>query len=605
MKKVFVLSVQPEVGGPTFGRVMDPADIQKLQNFAHGHINQVVKDLLVAGAPGAEVAGFGATVASGLSVSVATGTAVDPLGISYESQDAASVATMAAAHVSLPRIDLIFATLEVDAAAETEFSAFRQLRTQAELEAGVDPYVPTQYSQPTELHTRTTIGVKTGVANASPTAPAVGDGEVALWQVHVAAGQTVLVNGDLTSVRVLMKSLYAVIQDVLALQALVTQGGLTEIVQDVVGAFIAASTSIVPTYNDAGNVESLALHSTYKDALDQATSANTASKLVKRDASGNFAAGPLLLNPTGPLVGGSSRQGVCAEGNAASEVEHVVMTLSPFPGSPAARFSIGNGFSQNSPRVRFYNSRGGAAGSDRVRFLNDEFGRWFFYGPFAILNDADGNSGSLSVAGAFTAGSKSFEIDHPGDPLNKDLRFASTESPNHGIESWGEVVLVAGSAVVNLDTAMGCSAGTFAALFVDSHVYLQNKTGYDAVKYTLAGNELTITCENGASTDTINWEIKGRRNDEMVKALPISDEDGRLIVEFAKLAPDESLMEAVTVITNAEEAAPDVVVEQVVPELVGTIGYPRHASLAPALGPAPTQEVTYQTNDMDGLEYVP
>jgi len=287
MKKVYVASVQPDPEGPAFGRVIDPNDIQKLQDFSHAHITQIVKDLLVAGAAGAQVAGFLATAAGGMNVSVATGSVVDQNGVSYDGPEAAFVVAIPAAHVALPRKDLIFATIAIDTAAESEFKPFRQLRTQAELEAGTDPYIPTQFDQPTELHTSATIGVRAGVANAVPVAPAAGANEVPLYEVSVAAGAAEIVGGNLTSVRVLMKSLFQAFLDIAALQAQISVGGLSEIVQDVVGAFVVASTSIVPTYNDAGNVESLALHSTYKSMLDDATDANTASKLVKRDASGH------------------------------------------------------------------------------------------------------------------------------------------------------------------------------------------------------------------------------------------------------------------------------------------------------------------------------
>lgn len=603
-KKVFILSVQPELDGPTFGRVMDPEAIQRLQDYAHAHVSQVVKNLLVAGAAGAQVAGFAATVAGGLEVSVATGTVVDANGISYESPDDASVVTMAAAHVSLPRIDLIYATLEVDASAEVENVSFRQLRTQAELEAGDDPYVPTQFSQPTELHTRATIGVKTGVANASPTAPAVGDGEVALWRVAVAAGQTVLIGGNLTSVRVLMKSLYSVIQDVLALQG--QMAVLPETVQDIVGTFLTnGDGSLTLAYNDGANSFSLVLAAAYKALLDGATSASTANTLVKRDSLGHFISGPLALNPPSLPIGGTSAPGVVAHGGVAPDIERVVASMASQLGNVSVKFSVETNSPQNSPRFRMYNTRGGSAGSDRLRFLNDEFGRSFFYGQLFVLVDSDGLGGSLNVAGALTAGSKSFEIDHPVDPLNKNLRFASTESPNHGIECWGQVILVAGSAVVDLDDAMGCSAGTFAALFDEPRVYLQNATGYDALKYTLVDETLTISCQNGASTATVNWKIKGRRKDELVKVLSNSDEDGILIVEYDKPEGDLDLLDPVTRVGKSDEAAPDEETEEVVTALIGTVGYPLHAHLAPSLGPVPIREVTIETHDPEDNIYVP
>jgi hypothetical protein len=216
MKKVYIASVQPDVDGPVFGRNLNPADFMKAQDFDHRHVEQITKDLLVAGAASAQVAGFAATLTAGLGVSIAKGDVVDQNGVCYETDqegDGPSVVAMAAAHVSLPRIDLIVATLSIDTPVLTEFESFRRLRTQAELDASLMAYPATQYETPTELHTRATIVVKTGVPNASPAAPVAGDGEAPLWRVHVAAGQVTLGGGDLTDVRPLMKSLYQVIAD--------------------------------------------------------------------------------------------------------------------------------------------------------------------------------------------------------------------------------------------------------------------------------------------------------------------------------------------------------------------------------------------------------
>jgi phage-related tail fiber protein len=63
----------------------------------------------------------------------------------------------------------------------------------------------------------------------------------------------------------------------------------TEAVQDVVGAFVANGGGITATYSDAGN--SLTLGST-------ATALNTASAIVARDGSGNFAAGTMTGTAT-------------------------------------------------------------------------------------------------------------------------------------------------------------------------------------------------------------------------------------------------------------------------------------------------------------------
>src|SRR6266481_5203949 len=107
-KKVFVVNVQPDPDGPTFGRVLDPNQMQLSQDFAHEHIEQITRDLLVAGANAAQVAGFLATLTAGLGVSIAAGAVVDENGHSYGLDDA-SVKVLAAADAVHPRIDLIYA----------------------------------------------------------------------------------------------------------------------------------------------------------------------------------------------------------------------------------------------------------------------------------------------------------------------------------------------------------------------------------------------------------------------------------------------------------------------------------------------------------------
>ncbi|WP_266036487.1 hypothetical protein, partial [Brucella intermedia] len=89
---------------------------------------------------------------------------------------------------------------------------------------------------------------------------------------------------------------------------------------------------------------------------------------------------------------------------------------------------------------------------------------------FDVVSGASGSTfsmthlGAMNVPGAFTAGSKSFLIDHPNDPYNKDLLFMATEAPKAGVEFWGTVRLVNGVAEVDIDAACNLSTGTFVAL---------------------------------------------------------------------------------------------------------------------------------------------
>lgn len=256
-EKVSVYSVQPEEDGPIFARAIDPLDTTALQTFAHSHTEQIVRDLLMASAPGALVAGFGATATGTLHVTLAHGTVVGVNGLSYDSGDDPFVVNLNPAHATQPRIDLIYATLEADAETDSSLVDTRRLRTTEELEAVPPVTYPTvEIDLPTRLLTRATIAVHTGTPNASPTAPAVGGGEVALWQVHVAATQTVLAGGDLTSVRALMTSLYTM--------------------------------------------------ATYKPLLDAATRNDTVSTLVKRDGSGDTRVNKLEVDAGVVFEGDSS-----------------------------------------------------------------------------------------------------------------------------------------------------------------------------------------------------------------------------------------------------------------------------------------------------------
>lgn len=290
MKKIFIQHLQPDPEGPVFGRVIEPDDLMALQDNAHDHVTRVVNDMLVAGAEATQVAGFGATVTDGLGVEIAAGNAIDDNGIHYQ-LDAAIEKILGAADPANPRIDLIYGTLSIDAEVELELRPHRRLRTQAELEAQLEPYPPTQFNVPTEKHTKLTVNVRAGVPAADPEAPALNAGEVPLWHVRVDAGGTELDAGDLTDVRNLVKSLYQVLQDVIALQGLVTQAGIREMVEDIVGAFASSPDgSLTVVYNDAGNAFTIVLAAAYKALLDGATSAATVSTLMKRDASGDVQA---------------------------------------------------------------------------------------------------------------------------------------------------------------------------------------------------------------------------------------------------------------------------------------------------------------------------
>ncbi|PQZ50597.1 hypothetical protein CQ052_15275 [Ochrobactrum sp. MYb15] len=146
---------------------------------------------------------------------------------------------------------------------------------------------------------------------------------------------------------------------------------------------------------------------------------------------------------------------------------------------------------------------------------------------------------SLAVVGALSKGSGTFLIDHPLDPLNKNLRHGFVESTEYVNIYRGMIDLVDGRMTVDIDAAFGMMDGTFAALNADVMVSsLQNQFGKDRVwvEAPADSGKFTIICEDPVSTATVAWVVTGRRKDAFVCSDldPNTDSDGRFIPEFDK-----------------------------------------------------------------------
>jgi hypothetical protein len=98
----------------------------------------------------------------------------------------------------------------------------------------------------------------------------------------------------------------------------------------------------------------------------------------------------------------------------------------------------------------------------------------------------------------------------------------------------GRVDLVAGTATVNIDEVSNMTEGTFVLLNRDIQSFTTNETGWSAVKSSVSGNLLTITAQDSESTDTISWMVIGERQDDKIKSLDMTDDNGNLIVEPLK-----------------------------------------------------------------------
>ena len=144
--------------------------------------------------------------------------------------------------------------------------------------------------------------------------------------------------------------------------------------------------------------------------------------------------------------------------------------------------------------------------------------------------------GNFQVSGSITKGSGSFRIDHPLESKKDthDFVHSFTEAPQADLIYRGTATLSSGTATVNIDTAAGMTNGTFVLLCGDVQCFTTNESNWDAVKGSVSGNTLTITCENASSTATVSWLVIGERKDKHMIDTEWTDSQGKVIVEPLK-----------------------------------------------------------------------
>ena len=193
-------------------------------------------------------------------------------------------------------------------------------------------------------------------------------------------------------------------------------------------------------------------------------------------------------------------------------------------------------------------------------------------------------TGNVNIIGEVTAGTKTFLIDHPVDPLNKTLRHVAIESPSNLVLWYGIKKLVAGKATVNLDAdcASPMIAGTYEALVNRGTVStLKVLQGTDpaavsfenVVSTNIIGNQFTIVSSNAASTKNVVWLVIGERKDPWVMAQPFTDANGSFIPEQLKVDPaPDALTDKIEITTD-----PTQVGESFEPaDVLGKKGYYRY-----------------------------
>ena len=151
----------------------------------------------------------------------------------------------------------------------------------------------------------------------------------------------------------------------------------------------------------------------------------------------------------------------------------------------------------------------------------------------AYFNDA---RDCYIYGGLGVGGTKSFKIDHPLES-KKDthsLVHSCVESPEINNLYRGKVDLVNGTAMINLDTVSHMTEGTFVVLNDNIQCFTTNESDWDAVKGSVNGNILTISCQNSSSNANVSWMIIAERKDNAIINSSTTDSNGKLIVEPLK-----------------------------------------------------------------------
>ena len=465
MNRLLVESVIfPDPGGPTYLRPADPTHIMLVQDFAHQHIEALARAALVGGATEPTVAGFGFTLMGGLNLTIAAGHAVDADGLSYEASDETEI-TLAPAHATQPRIDLVYALLTPNVETDNEFIFMKRQLTEEEAAQNPPPvYEPTQINVPTRLRNQAVIQVRQGVQAANPVAPVANANEAPLFEVRVPASAANLVNGNVTDTRNLFYSLNRLGSDYLAFVA-----GINETIDARLNSTlqVAPNTGLLKSYDNPANTLTLSgvaattvvmgmmsaadksklngiaagaqvnvlesvtgaapimvaalagknqqisisaatavaagsMSAADKAKLDAATNGNTANAIVRRDANGNFNAGVMRL----------MAEGVAGVGLGTQDDDHglrLMHTESDHRVLMTLRTNVVAG------AVKFSVGNAGLGNNspdfriyhsialdDWMRYRIDGLGRTFLYGLVTVAQDDRNSVASLTVEGPVT-----------------------------------------------------------------------------------------------------------------------------------------------------------------------------------------------------------
>jgi len=168
------------------------------------------------------------------------------------------------------------------------------------------------------------------------------------------------------------------------------------------------------------------------------------------------------------------------------------------------------------------NDHTGAASSDALVFK-----------PGGAIKFTFEQSGNLTITGALSKGSGSFNIPHPLPAKSETHRLVHSfvESPETLLLYRGEVTLVDGAAELDMNDIAGMTSGTWDLLCREEIVFATNLTGWSPVRGSVTGCTLTLECQDATSSDTVAFLVTANRHDDHIMDTSWTDEEGRPIVE--------------------------------------------------------------------------
>ena len=134
---------------------------------------------------------------------------------------------------------------------------------------------------------------------------------------------------------------------------------------------------------------------------------------------------------------------------------------------------------------------------------------------------------SISLLGTVSKTAGSFDIPHPSRGGDWRLRHSFIEGPTADNIYRGTTTISGDSATIDLDTVSGMTDGTWLAL--NTNPWTMVASSGNAVTWSLSGKTLTINGPDGA---VCSWMVIGERKDQGIVDSPMTDSNGKLVVEY-------------------------------------------------------------------------